>query len=410
LITSGYEREPAPFGLNGIPEDFAYKLLPPDWDRFLPLMQNSVKRVPAVENAEIRQLLNGPERFTPDGEFLLGPTSVKGFWGACAFCAHGLAGAGGIGKVMAERLGGKTLFASLIPKGRTMSIENAKGMLIKATEGKYAIGAFNITDFTQLEGVIEAAVNKKAPLIIQTSVEPSQFFGRKMMVAAYRAIAASVPIPICLHLDHCTDADYCKKCADAGYTNIMIDASKLPFEENVRVSKQVAEYCHKVGDISVEAELGTVSGVEDQIKVVGDQVQLANPDQAVEFVARTGIDLFAPAIGTAHGVYTTKDPKVDFERMGKIAQLINGKGARVPLVVHGGTGLPPHTVAKLIEVGSSKFNISTELKYTLIDATFNYITEHRKEYNPGKINVAVKNAIREAVEKWIDLLGSAGKA
>ena len=102
FITGGYEREPAPFGLDGIPEDFSYKLLPPDWDRFLPLMQNSVKRVPAVENAEIRQLLNGPEGFTPDGEFLLGPTSVKGFWVACAFCAHGLAGAGGIGKVMAE--------------------------------------------------------------------------------------------------------------------------------------------------------------------------------------------------------------------------------------------------------------------------------------------------------------------
>ncbi len=291
-----------------------------------------------------------------------------------------------------------------------MSLENAKGMLIRATQGKYAIGAFNITDFTQLEGIVEAAVNKKSPLIIQTSVEPSKFYGRKMMAAAVRAIAESVPIPICLHLDHCTDVEYCKQCADAGYTNIMIDASKFPFEENVRQSKEVADYCHRVGDISVEAELGTVSGVEDQIKVVEDEARLANPNQSVEFVERTGIDLFAPAIGTAHGVYKTKDPKVDFERLGKIAQLINGKGVRVPLVVHGGTGLPPHTVAKLIEVGGSKFNVSTELKYTLIDTTFNYITEHREEYNPGKINVAVKNAIRAAVEKWIDLLGSAGKA
>jgi ketose-bisphosphate aldolase len=291
-----------------------------------------------------------------------------------------------------------------------MSIENAKGMLIKATEGKYAVGAFNITDFTQLEGMVEAAVNKKAPLIIQTSVEPSKFYGAKVLAAAVRAVAESVPIPICLHLDHCTDVAYCKKCADAGYTNIMIDASKFGFEENIRQSKEIADYCHKVGDLSVEAELGTVSGVEDQVKVVEDEAQLANPNQSVEFVERTGIDLFAPAIGTAHGVYTTKDPKVDFERMGKIAQLINGKGVRVPLVVHGGTGLPPHTVAKLIEVGGSKFNVSTELKYTLIDTTFDYITGHRKEYNPGKINVAVKNAIRAAVEKWIDMLGSAGKA
>lgn len=291
-----------------------------------------------------------------------------------------------------------------------MSIENAKGMLIKATEGKYAVGAFNITDFVQMEGVIEAAVNKKSPLIIQTSVEPSKFYGRKTMVAVFRALAEPAPIPICLHLDHCADVDYCKKCADAGYTNIMIDASKFPFAENIRMTKEVVDYCHKVGDISVEAELGTVSGVEDQIKVVEDEAQLANPAQSVEFVERTGIDLFAAAIGTAHGVYTTKDPKVDFERLGKIFQLINGKGVRVPLIVHGGTGLPEHTVKRLIEAGGSKFNVSTELKYTLIDTTFDYITEHRKEYNPGKINTAVKNAIRVAVEKWIDMLGSAGKA
>ena len=291
-----------------------------------------------------------------------------------------------------------------------MSVENAKGMLIKATQGKYAIGAFNITDFTQMEGVVEAAVNKRAPLIIQTSVEPSKFYGRQMMVAAFRAIAESVPIPICLHLDHCTDVEYCKRCADAGYTNIMIDASKFPFEENVRLSKEVADYCHRVGNISVEAELGTVSGVEDQIKVVEDETKLANPAQSVEFVERTGIDLFAPAIGTAHGIYTTKDPKVDFERLGRIAQLVNGKGIRAPLIIHGGTGLPPHTVAKLIELGGSKFNVSTELKHTLIDATFNYINEHRSEYNPGKINTVVKNAIRVAVEQWIEMLGSAGKA
>jgi len=291
-----------------------------------------------------------------------------------------------------------------------MSIENAKGMLIKATEGKYAIGAFNITDITQMEGVVEAAVNKKAPLIIQTSVEPSKFLGRKVIVAVYRAIAESAPIPICLHLDHCTDVAYCKQCADVGYTNIMIDASKLPFEENVRQVKEVTDYCHKVGDISVEAELGTVSGVEDQIKVVEDEAQLANPEQSVEFIERTGIDLFAPAIGTAHGVYKTKDPKVDFERLGKVAQLVNGKGVRIPLVVHGGTGLPPHTVAKLIEVGGAKFNVSTELKRTLIDAKFNYISEHRDEYNPGKVDKVVKAAITKAVEQWIDVLGSAGKA
>jgi len=231
-----------------------------------------------------------------------------------------------------------------------------------------------------------------------------------MMAAAFRALAESAPIPICLHLDHCPDVDYCKKCADAGYTNIMIDASKHSLEENIRQTKEVVDYCHKVGDISVEAELGIVNRTEDAVKVVENENLLANPQQSVEFVEKTGVDLFAPAIGTAHGVYATKDPKVDFDRLGKIFQLVNGKGIRVPLIVHGGTGLPPQTVAKLIELGGSKFNVSTELKYTLIDTTFDYITEHRKEYNPGKINTAVKNAIRVAVEKWIDMLGSTGKA
>jgi len=230
------------------------------------------------------------------------------------------------------------------------------------------------------------------------------------MVSVFRTLASSAPVPVCLHVDHCTDVDYCKKCADAGYTNIMIDASKQSYEENIRQTKEVADYCHSVGNISVEGELGTVSGVEDQIKVVEDEAALANPAQAVEFVERTGIDIFAPAIGTAHGVYKTKDPKVDFERLEQINKLLNGKTIKIPLVVHGGTGLPEHTVKKLIECGGAKFNVSTELKQTLIDTTFDYITAHREEYDPGKIDSAVRDAIRIAVNHWIDMLGSAGKA
>jgi ketose-bisphosphate aldolase len=291
-----------------------------------------------------------------------------------------------------------------------MSIVNAKEIMVEAAKGKYAVGAFNITDLIQLEGVVDAAIEKKAPLIIQTSVKPSKFLGTHVLVAIYRTIAASAPIPICLHLDHCTEVDYCKTCSDAGYTNIMIDASKQSFEENIRQTKDVVDYAHKVGNISVEGELGTVSGVEDQIKVAEDETQLANPMQAVEFVERTGLDIFAPAIGTAHGVYKTKNPKVDFERLGKINQLLNGNDIKTPLVVHGGTGLPEDYIKKLIEMGGAKFNVSTELKRTLIDAKYEYITAHREEYDPGKVDVAVRDAIRKAVGHWIDMLGSAGKA
>jgi tagatose 1,6-diphosphate aldolase GatY/KbaY len=291
-----------------------------------------------------------------------------------------------------------------------MSIVNAKEILIEAARGKYAIGAFNITDLIQLEGVVDAAVEKKSPLIIQTSVKPSKFLGTDVMVAIYKTIAASAPIPICLHLDHCTEVDYCKKCADAGYTNIMIDASKQSFEENIRQTKEIVDHCHKVGNISVEGELGTVSGVEDQVKVADNEAALANPTQSVEFVERTGLDLFAPAIGTAHGVYKTKNPKVDFERLAKINQLLNGKTIKTPLVVHGGTGLPEDYIQKLIAAGGVKFNVSTELKRTLIDAKYEYITANREEYDPGKVDVAARDAIRKAVGHWIDMLGSAGKA
>jgi ketose-bisphosphate aldolase len=291
-----------------------------------------------------------------------------------------------------------------------MSIVNAKEIMVEALKGKYAVGAFNITDLLQFEAVIDAAIEKKAPVIVQTSVKPSQFLGTKMMVAIYRTLAESAPVPVCLHLDHSTDIAYCKKCADAGYTNIMIDASKQSYEENIRQTKEVVDYSHSVGNISVEGELGTVGGVEDQIKVAEDEAQLANPQQSVEFVERTGVDIFAPAIGTAHGVYKTKNPKIDFERMAIINKMLNGNGIKTPLVVHGGTGLPDDYIVKLLEAGGAKFNVSTELKHTLIDAKFEYLSAHREEYDPGKLDVFVRDATRKAVMHWMDKLGCNGKA
>jgi ketose-bisphosphate aldolase len=283
-------------------------------------------------------------------------------------------------------------------------------MLLKATEEKYAVGAFNITNLIQMEAVVETAVEKKAPLIIQTSVTPSKFLNPRVLVAIFRTLAESAPIPICLHLDHCSDVGYCRECADAGYTNIMIDASKQDLQENIKQTKEIADYCHNLGGISVEGELGTVSGVEDQVKVAEDEAALCDPEQALEFVDQTGVDIFAPAIGTAHGVYKTKDPKLDFDRLQKIAELINGQQIRIPLVIHGGTGLKPDVARRLVSLGGSKFNVSTDLKHALIDATYDYISSHRDEYNPGKIDITVKEAIKAKVGYWIDLLGSAGKA
>ena len=257
---------------------------------------------------------------------------------------------------------------------------------------------------------MEAAVTRRAPVIIQTSVTPTKFLRPEVIVAAFRALAEPAPVPACLHLDHCTDAAYAKRCADVGYTNVMFDGSKLDFDENVRVTHDVVEHCHRLGDITVEGELGTVSGVEDQVRVAESEAELCDPARSREYVERTGVDLFAPAIGTAHGVYLTDNPKIDFDRFAKIQKIVNGRGILAPLIVHGGTGLKPEVVKRLVSLGGAKFNVSTDLKHASIDATYDYISSHRAEYNPGKIDIAAKQAVIDRVNYWIDLLGCEGKA
>ena len=291
-----------------------------------------------------------------------------------------------------------------------MSVESAKSMLVNAARGGYCVGAFNVTNLAQWMGIMDAAIEKKAPVIIQTSLSPFKFYGMKTVVGIYHALAEEAPIPVCLHLDHCDDVETCKLAADAGYTNIMIDASQHDFEENIRQTKEVCDYCHALGDVSVEGELGTVSGVEDQVSVAEDEAQLCDPEKSLEFVERTGVDLFAPAIGTAHGVYATENPKIDFERFGKINEIINRPEVRAPLIVHGGTGLKEETVRRLVDLGGAKFNVSTYLKHVMLDSTYAYIDSHREEYNPGKVDKAVREAIAASVGHYIDLLGSAGKA
>ena len=290
-----------------------------------------------------------------------------------------------------------------------MPVVSAKQMLVHAANHGYAVGAFNVTNIIQMEAVIDTAVARNTPVIVQTSLTPAKFLRPEVLVAAYRALAEQAPVPVCLHLDHCTDADYCKHCAELGYTNVMFDGSKLDFDENVRVTRDVVDFCHNLGDITVEGELGTVSGVEDQVRVAEDEAELCDPARSLEFVERSGVDLFAPAIGTAHGVYRTENPKIDFDRFEDIQKIVNGDQVRAPLIVHGGTGLKPDVVKRLVALGGAKFNVSTDLKYALIDGTFEYISSHRDEYNPGKIDIAAKQSVMDRVNYWIDLLGCEGK-
>lgn len=288
-----------------------------------------------------------------------------------------------------------------------MPIVNAREIMLEAARGRYAIGAFNVSNLVQLEGVVDAAVDKRSPVIVQAPAATVKFLGAEVLVALYRAIAIAAPIPICLHLNHCREVDYCKTCAGLGFTDVMIDASDQPYEENVRRTRDVVDYCHNIASVSVEGGLGTIGGSDEQDP---EEAQLADPEQAVEFVERTGVDIFAPAIGTSHGLYSTKQPRIDFERLATINRLLNGTGVKTPLVVHGATGLPQDYIPRLIESGGAKFNVSTELRRTLVDAQYEYITAHRQEYDPHKIDIAVRDAIRKAVGRWIEVLGSAGKA
>ncbi|MDD4591127.1 MAG: class II fructose-bisphosphate aldolase family protein [Parabacteroides sp.] len=291
-----------------------------------------------------------------------------------------------------------------------MPFVSAKEMLIKASKEKYAVGAFNITSIVQLEAILEAATEMKAPVIIQTSVTPAKFLQPEVIVAVCSVLAQSADIPVCLHLDHCTEVSFCKKCADLGFTNIMFDGSRLNYEENIKLTREVSDYCHQKGDITVEGELGTVAGVEDQIKVTEDEAQLCNPDIAVDFVKRSGIDLFGPAIGTAHGVYKTENPVIDTERLFKIHKKLNYPEIQTPLVIHGGTGLKEEVVRELVKNGGAKYNVSTNLKHILIDSIYEYISTHPDEYDPVRIDSHMKKATKERIKYWIDLLGSNGMA
>ena len=290
-----------------------------------------------------------------------------------------------------------------------MPAVNARKILHKATEGKYAVGAFNITSISQMEGVLETAEAMSAPVIIQTSVTPSKFLKPEVIAASFHAVAKEMKVPACLHLDHCADTGWCKRCSDAGYTSIMIDGSRYPFKQNISITAEIAAYCHSA-DQSVEGELGTVKGVEDEISVEEGKDELCRPELAAEFVRKTQIDIFAPAIGTAHGVYKTSAPRVDFERLKQIAARLDEEQISIPLVIHGGTGLPDDYILKLVASGGSKFNVSTALKHVLINSTDEYLKEYKNDYNPGALDKYVREKTGEEIIRWIKILGSEKQA
>ncbi|EYE89047.1 fructose-bisphosphate aldolase [Fervidicella metallireducens AeB] len=305
-----------------------------------------------------------------------------------------------------------------------MSLITSTEMFKKAYQGGYAIGAFNVNNMEIIQGIVEAAKEEKSPLILQVSAGARKYANPIYLKKLVEAAVEDSNLPIVLHLDHGEDFEIVKACIDSGFTSVMIDGSKHSFEENIRITKEVVEYAHSKG-VVVEAELGRLAGVEDAVKVSAKDATYTDPDQAVEFVERTGCDSLAIAIGTSHGAYKfTGEPKLDFERLEIISKKLSG----FPLVLHGASTVMPEFVAKCNQFGGKlpgamgvpedmlrkaatmgvcKINIDTDLRLAMTATIREYLTNHPEEFDPRKYLAPARTAIKDMVKHKIrNVLGS----
>src|SRR5690625_797158 len=284
-----------------------------------------------------------------------------------------------------------------------MNIVPSKDMLWDAKKNGYAIPAFNIHNLETLQAVLEGAWEMRSPVMIATTPGTVNYAGVDFLVAMVKAGARMYDIPIALHLNHCTDIDFINECINAGYRSVMIDASMKDFEDNIEISKSVVELAKK-HNVTVEAELGRVGGEEDGIKVEKKDEALTDPDKALEFVDRTGIDSLAVAIGTAHGMYRF-EPELDFERLIRINKLVD-----IPLVLHGGSGVPNESITTAIRHGICKVNIATELKIPFAESIREYFATNPEADDPREYLTPGKERVKQAVIEKIKLCGSGNRA
>ncbi|MDD3921616.1 MAG: class II fructose-bisphosphate aldolase [Eubacteriales bacterium] len=279
-------------------------------------------------------------------------------------------------------------------------LQNTYDMLKNAQKGGYAVGAFNVENLEMAQGVTEAAKALNAPVIFQTTSSTVKYASTRVFAEMLKALIADAGITAAIHLDHGSSVELCKQAADDGYTSTMFDGSKLPFEENIRLSAQVVAY-NRARNVTTEAELGAIGGKEDSTQA---DTAYTDPDQAVTFAQKTDVDSFAIAIGTAHGFYKGV-PKLDFELLKTIRGLV-----KMPLVLHGASGLSDEDVATAVSLGISKVNFATELRCAYTDAVRAFLLKDQKAYDPKKYGVEGRAAVKELVIKKITVCGSAGKA
>lgn len=267
-------------------------------------------------------------------------------------------------------------------------------------KGNYAVGAFNIFNYTSAKAAVMAAEEMNSPIILQTSVSTVKAVGTIELIRMLSFIKKDATVPVVIHLDHCTDINLAKECVDAGWDAIMIDASAKPINENIKITLEVKHYAEKQ-NVCIEGELGIIQGVEDNISAnIG---KLANYEESIQYINSTGIDAFAPAIGTAHGVYKTK-AVLNFDLVKRLSET-----TECPVVIHGGTGLSESEFHHLIKNGGAKVNISTAIKCAYFDGYKEYIKLNLGEPNPLKLDEYVKTYIKEVVKKHLTIFNSANK-
>ena len=322
-----------------------------------------------------------------------------------------------------------------------MALVTTTEMFKKAYDGGYAIGAFNVNNMEIVQGITEACQEEKAPVILQVSKGARAYANHNYLVKLVEAAVICCPdIPIALHLDHGPDFETCKACVDGGFTSVMIDASSKPFEENIEITRKVVEYAHDHG-VVVEAELGTLAGIEDDVKVAAHAASYTRPEEVEEFVTKTGCDSLAIAIGTSHGAYKfTADqctrnekgilvpPPLRFDVLEEVSKRLPG----FPIVLHGSSSVPQEYVKMINENGGKmpdavgipeeqlrhaaelsvcKINIDSDLRLAMTGTIRQFFNEHPDKFDPREYLKPARANIKELVRhKLVDVLGCAGKA
>lgn len=307
-----------------------------------------------------------------------------------------------------------------------MAFVTTKEMFKKAYEGGYAVGAFNVNNMEIVQGIMRAAAEEKSPVILQVSAGARKYAGQTYIMKLVEAALIEDPaVPVVVHLDHGPSFEMCKDCIDGGFTSVMIDGSHLPYEENIALTRQVVDYAHPKG-VWVEAELGKLAGVEEHVSSA--EHVYTDPDQAVDFVQRTGCDSLAVAIGTSHGAYKFKgEAKLDFPRLEAISAKLPG----YPLVLHGASsvpqefvelcnkyggqvggarGVPEDMLRKAASMGVCKINVDTDIRLALTASIRQFLAEHPEQFDPRSYLAPAREAVKNMVAHKIrNVMGSSGK-